>query len=106
MEKSLYLTRTLRAGARSPNVDMAITAQDDVHKNIVILRSEIDLLQMELDLRQKLNNNAAMALLTRHSTGYSTSAGTLSGDPPENLFREDSEGKYFEQKTSILSSQR
>ncbi|WP_313025543.1 integrating conjugative element protein [Pseudomonas lopnurensis] len=84
LEKTISASRALHAGMREPNianVNEAIAAND---RSLDMLEREINLIKMELDLRNSIANNTAMAILERRASRQEASRPVDVYDPTIN----------------------
>lgn len=84
MEQALLLQRVMITGSKEPNVATNDLAQTALSRENSILEQEINNLNAELDLRQKLANNAAKMILDRHQQRSENSRTIYQGDPVRN----------------------
>jgi integrating conjugative element protein (TIGR03755 family) len=88
MEQALLLQRVMITGSKEPNVASNDLAQSALARENSILEQEINNLNAELDLRQKLANNAAKTILDRHQIRSENSRTIYQGDPDRNRLQQ------------------
>lgn len=88
LEKALLLVRMLRAGKKEPNVSANEMAMQAVDLEIQALEQEVGSLKTELELRQTLTGNAALAIVQRKAARAAASGGVFEGDTTRNRVRE------------------
>lgn len=85
LEMAISAYRAMLAGMREPNianVNEAVTSND---RSLATLEREINLIKTELDLRNSIANNTAMAILERRAGRNESSKGIDQHDPRVNL---------------------
>jgi integrating conjugative element protein (TIGR03755 family) len=88
LEKALLLQRTLLTGRKEPNVAANELAVKAVDAENGVLEQEIQNLKIELELRQNLTHNSALAILQRHGVRAAASRGVFEGDTTRVRLRE------------------
>jgi len=88
MEQALLLQRVMITGSKEPNVASNELAQNALSRENNILEQEINNLNAELDLRQKLSNNAVKTILDRYQLRSENSRTIYQGDPDRNRLQQ------------------
>jgi integrating conjugative element protein (TIGR03755 family) len=92
LEKALLLQRTLLTGRKEPNVAANELAVKAVDRENDVLAREIDNLKTELEMRQMLAGNSALAIIQRHGVRAGASRGIFEGDPVRDHLHEIQKG--------------
>lgn len=88
MEQVLLLQWVMITGSKEPNVASNELAQTALSRENNILEQEINNLNAELDLRQKLPNNAAKTILDRHQQRSENFRTIYQSDPERNRLQQ------------------
>lgn len=88
LEKAFMLLRILQAGSKNPRIEEMKPIADAVSGNILHLKDEMELIKMELDLRQTLANNTARTVLERHALNAANSKNIEADDPNKDRFNQ------------------
>jgi len=81
MGKGLLMQRTLAAGGRNPHIAQTKPAEEGVQKDLALLKSELEALKNELDIRKTLSDNTATLILSRKEAARSNSRFIQTEDP-------------------------
>lgn len=83
MEQALLTRRMMLSGRKTPEIDAAGVARDDIQNAIREITEEIDTLMLEIEARQAVVSNTAGAVLREAERRRASSLGTLSPQPIE-----------------------
>lgn len=86
LEKAFMLLRLMQAGSKNPRIEEMKPVSIAVANNIKHLKDEMEIIKMELDLRQTLANNTARMVLERQAYNAATSRSIEAADPDKDRF--------------------
>lgn len=86
LEKAFMLLRISTAGAQNPKIAEFKPVSEAVVGNIKNLKDEMDIIKMELDMRQNFNNNTALKVLERQALNAANSKTIEAEDPNKDRF--------------------
>lgn len=88
LEKAFMLLRMMHAGSKNPRIEEMKPVSEAVAGNIKNLKDEMEIIKMELDLRQTLSNNTAKRVLERQAINTAASRAVEADDPNKNRFNQ------------------
>lgn len=88
LEKAFMLLRIMQAGSKNPHIEEMKPVSMAVTDNIRHLKDEMEIIKMELDLRQTLANNTAKTVLERQAYNAATSKNIEANDPNKDRFNQ------------------
>lgn len=88
LEKAFMLLRVMQAGSKNPRIEEMKPVSDAVVGNIKHLKDEMEIIKMELDLRQTLANNTARRVLERQAMNTASSKQIEANDPNKDRFNQ------------------
>lgn len=91
--KGLQLMRLMNTGLQNPDVQKLAEAKEHVTSKIADLKSEIESMKLELDLRASLANNTAKITLERQEADRTGHLFMPSVDPVPNRIEEAAKGQ-------------